>query len=368
MSKASPSSIVNGFNPYIHGLRGFAAALVCLCHIYAGAVSAGIWPFPASMAHPSAIFLYIHYIIFTFFMVSGCLITSSLLRHNNLKHFALDRLIRIYPVFLVILIPIFIVGPIIHYKWMADLTTVTWTLNFLSNLFLLPGIFHLPIAQIVAWTLSYEAAFYLVAMVLFYLSRWLNWRWILAGALLVGVFCFFTLTIALPIFIGVTAYFILDRFPQFAQRFSGLPLLSMLLYFLILYVPLSAWIEGRHHTDFFVLLSLPVGLWFFLTICLGKGWFSRWLCQPIWQFYGDICYSFYLWHTIILFVTKPFTHQYLIPILGPNWGVITYGVISFLLATFISTISYRVIEVRLGKYLKSVVKQRYLQTSVQATA
>ena len=45
------------------------------------------------------------------------------------------------------------------------------TVHFVSNVLFLPGIFNLPIAQNLAWSLSFEAAFYVTAGVMF-----LGWR------------------------------------------------------------------------------------------------------------------------------------------------------------------------------------------------
>ena len=102
-----------------------------------------------------------------FFTISGYLISGSLVRHGKAKTFLIDRAVRIYPVFLVIHVIVFLTGPLIGYKWMVGLTPVQWTFDFISNALFLPGIFNLPLAQLSAWSLSYEALFYLITAAAF---------------------------------------------------------------------------------------------------------------------------------------------------------------------------------------------------------
>ena len=52
-----------------------------------------------------------------FFMISGFLIPASLVRHGSLARFFFDRVLRIMPVFLVLHVALFVIGPIVGYKF-----------------------------------------------------------------------------------------------------------------------------------------------------------------------------------------------------------------------------------------------------------
>lgn len=141
-------------NKTIHGLRGFSAFIVVIAHVYGMSVLAGFFPdygptFIGSLG------------VCIFFMISGYLITQSLVKHKHVPTFLKNRIIRIYPVFLALHLVIFSAGPIINYEWLGSVTPTEYILHFLSNLFLLPGIFELPLAQGNAWSLSYSFCFIL---------------------------------------------------------------------------------------------------------------------------------------------------------------------------------------------------------------
>jgi peptidoglycan/LPS O-acetylase OafA/YrhL len=154
-------------NPSIHGLRGLAILMVFGLHVYGMAVSGGFAsPFPDGSIALQLI-EWGHRGVDLFFMISGYLIVAGLARHRNALHFLLQRVIRIYPAFLLPHTLIFVVSPMIGFRWVAELGAFEYAAHFLSNLLFLPGCFDLPIANPVAWTLSLEFAFYLLAAAAF---------------------------------------------------------------------------------------------------------------------------------------------------------------------------------------------------------
>src|SRR5580704_6359250 len=117
------------FNPCIHGLRGIAALIVFLFHVYDQPRLLGLIPETLPLALKIAI-VSLSSGVDLFFMISGYLITASLIRHANVRTFLTDRVIRIYPVFLFLHLCLFAVAPLIKYKWMAGITPTAWVLNF----------------------------------------------------------------------------------------------------------------------------------------------------------------------------------------------------------------------------------------------
>jgi len=86
-------------NLQIHGLRGLAALLVFIYHAYGMPLIGGFWPAGISSAI-AAPFLAGQLGVEIFFVISGYLITASLIRHDNVPRFLLDRAIRIHPAFI----------------------------------------------------------------------------------------------------------------------------------------------------------------------------------------------------------------------------------------------------------------------------
>lgn len=83
--------------------------------------------------------------------------------------------------FITIHIIIFAVGPFIGYKWMDGIGFVDYVTNFVTNALLLPGIFPLPIAQIVAWSLSYELFFISLRVWFIFFIVMRDFLWFLNG-------------------------------------------------------------------------------------------------------------------------------------------------------------------------------------------
>ncbi len=150
-------------NRSIHGLRGLAILLVFVLHAHLAMVTGAFPSAPAEGSLAAMVLGYGHRGVELFFMISGYLIVASLVRHNRISRFVTQRAIRIYPAFLGPHLLVFLAGPWVGYARMSDLDAPQWTIHFVSNLLMLPGLFDLFIANPVAWTLSLEMAFYLLA-------------------------------------------------------------------------------------------------------------------------------------------------------------------------------------------------------------
>lgn len=163
--------MVKSVNYTLVGLRGLLALSVVIYHIYVSGVIEGY----IVEAPRGSILNFINYAgpisVNLFFVISGYLITQSLLSKSTVREFAINRLLRIYPVFLSIHLIIFTVGPFIGYKWMDGIGIGAYLIHFFSNALLLPGMFQLPIAQIVAWSLSYEIFFYLISGLIWFIYK-----------------------------------------------------------------------------------------------------------------------------------------------------------------------------------------------------
>lgn len=163
-----------GTLPGIQYLRGIAAAMVVACHALA-----------ASVSSPTADEVTRHLAtagaagVDIFFVISGFVMFHSMAGRPdpNIPQFFLRRLIRIFPLYWVVLGAIFLMI-VIGYRPEAIETAYDY----------LPAILLWPVDSpllIVSWTLSYELYFYLV----FGLSLLLPGRWLR----LIGACCVFLL-------------------------------------------------------------------------------------------------------------------------------------------------------------------------------
>lgn len=117
----------------------------------------------------------------TFFVISGYLVTGSLLRSNNMIEFISKRIVRLLPALVVLIaITVFFVGPIVTSNQNYFTNTGTWKYLSLSLIFsksrFLPGVFdENPIAVVNGslWSLPLEVTCY-AAISLFFIIKILN--------------------------------------------------------------------------------------------------------------------------------------------------------------------------------------------------
>jgi len=326
-------------NDTITGLRGLLASSVVLYHVYTGSVDDGILKadyFPQFRQTAGLLAVYL------FFVISGYLIPRSLMSHGSVRRFAVDRVLRIYPVFLVIHLLIFAIGPVIGYGWFRNISVSDYILHFFSNLFFLPGVFDLPVAQIVAWSLSYEAAFYLLAGLVFYLWNRGGWKRSLlpvplaASAWLIWkdpAFLFFVAGILL----GTVRR--LETLPPSFTRLDGLIALALAC---ILFDPE------------FIYGSLIFALFFFHTVVRQYGLLSSLLRTKPFMYLGTVSYSLYLWHTVVMFPVKRAVVALVLP---AEWmGVAAFGIVSSAGALLVSHFSYHWIEVKLTRSIRGKIR------------
>lgn len=345
----------SGLSPYpkqlnreIHGLRGFSALAVFVFHIYGIATEWGFWP--AQLDWSIFFFRMGRHGVEIFFVISGYLITASLLRHRSVRQFLLDRCIRIYPVFLIIQILIFSVGPLIGFRWLAGIDAGSWLYFFLANALFLPGIVDVPLAQPSAWSLTYEAAFYLLSanalLVAARLSRGVARA--LGAMLLLAVVLFAPLSVFF--LVGIIVYAAHERWalplPAFLRGGSILALAATL-----------AFLALAEDNPLWIYAALVPALLFFASIATGEGVLSRMLRSRFLQYLGTISYSFYLWFGVVTYPLKI--------VLAKLHGrvddlvlVLLFAIGGFALSVLVAHLSYMVLEQRVGHFLRMLTRNR----------
>lgn len=162
-------------------LRLTGALLVMFSHAY------------GQMADPSREILYRltnHHIfmgnigLMIFFVISGYLVTQSLLQTASVKKYIARRILRIYPAYIVnMLLLLFILGAILTSLPLGDYFSnrLTWKFLYENILIIpsshiLPGVFNETDVNPSAWTVPFELKLYLL-LLLIYLIPFLSFKW-----------------------------------------------------------------------------------------------------------------------------------------------------------------------------------------------
>jgi len=330
-----------GFLPAIQGLRGIAAVSVLVVHLYDMPLLAGFMPHLSPWLH-STINMGGHGVEL-FFMISGFLIPASLVRHRSVAKFFYDRCLRILPVFLILHLAVFAVGPLIGYKFFKGIDVSTYIELFLVNLFFLPEVLGLPFGQQNSWTLTYEWAFY-----------------ILFAAVFVAVVRLRSWPVALPlialaaagIFVRpIAAYFLIGLLfsaIDFRIRLTGaVGLIAAVVCAAAMYVSIEF---------FSPLLGLVPGFFLFAMVLAPESGVATALSAEPLQYLGKISYSLYLVHPFALFPLQ------VIGVKLAERGIelwLLSGVfagLGLVLSLIAGAVSYELVEVRLRRLLDSAFR------------
>jgi peptidoglycan/LPS O-acetylase OafA/YrhL len=351
------------YNRNLNGLRGLCAFLVFLRHIWAGPRLEGWWG--DTLVHAAAwdfLFNSLQCAVEIFFMISGFLITASLVRTPAIGQFLMNRVLRIYPVFLATHLVLFALGPPLQYKLLDSVDAARWSWLFATNGLLLPGILDLPLVQTNAWSLSYEAAFYGFAVAAATLHRCLPPRGHFLLVALAAVGACFLYTRAVFFASGAIVYMMGERAAALGRRRWLIPGLLLPALFLLLQASLSApldWMRAGYGAGF--LLGIPL----FAALVYGQGMFGRLLSLRAMQDLGDISYSFYLWHPFAYFVGKKIVRA-LAAGLPPVLQLATLFAVSLPLALALSHASYRLIERRATGLLRRRLQPRTVAVTAKS--
>lgn len=340
-----------GFNTALNGYRGLCALLVFFFHL--GSAGVVQWPGGSAVADGlGAVWMSFKYGVEMFFMISGYVILGSLLRHATVRGFLQDRAIRIFSAWIPALLAVTAVCLVFRMKVFADITPLEGFGLFIANLFLLPPIVHIPMIHQVSWSLSYEWVFYLVAALSVFLYRHSPPRRLLTacgfalGALFIVLF-----PRSLYFVTGVLVFRHRDWFARHRQ-WLRFPLLSLLL-FLVAWHATGA--DKAHLNDTLIdyaqdgrwvaaVVAFLASLHAFACITLNTSVQTAFLTSRLFQFLGNISYSFYLWHALVMSLVKRVVIAYVVPDLGSAVGLVMFGVVSMAISIPVSWASWRLFE------------------------
>jgi peptidoglycan/LPS O-acetylase OafA/YrhL len=342
-------SVTDGaFVPSIQGLRGVAALSVLIDHFY-DMPKGGMYDAPNPGFLPP-LWTWLQAVINTgghgvelFFMISGFLIPASLVRHGSISKFLFDRVLRIMPVFVVLHLALFTIGPIVGYKFFRGIDTAGFIETFFANLFFVQDALGLPIAQQNAWTLTYEWAFYIWFALTFAVVKRFG-SWMLATPLIIlGLASVAHWPISSFFLIGVLLSTI-----DFRIRLEG-P--TGFLAGLICAVAMYASLDLFH--PFWALIP---GFLLFAMVLAPTSGVAAALDTPALQYLGKVSYSLYLVHPFVLFPLQMMGLK-LVERGVDRWLLWTVFVaLGLALVLIASALSYELIEVRLRRLIDNAFR------------
>jgi peptidoglycan/LPS O-acetylase OafA/YrhL len=142
----------------IDALRGLAALGIVLFH-YA---SSHQWP----SYHPYHYFDYLEECVQVFFIISGFVILISIERLNRTLDFVVNRVARLYPIYLISVITTILITHIIR---IAQPRTES-IYDLITNFLIFHGLMEAKSVNIVYWTLTLEISFYAIMLLIFKLK------------------------------------------------------------------------------------------------------------------------------------------------------------------------------------------------------
>lgn len=160
----------DGRDNNFHLIRHLAALAVVLTHSYS--IVTGQYasePLVAQLGRSIG-----HYAVDIFFILSGFVVTQSLLRDKDLVRFAASRALRVFPaLFVAVFATVFVLGPLVSTHapgdYFGDPATWRYLLGATSTLAVdgsLPGVFtavpESGVVNLPLWTLKYELAAYIL--------------------------------------------------------------------------------------------------------------------------------------------------------------------------------------------------------------
>jgi peptidoglycan/LPS O-acetylase OafA/YrhL len=362
---------VQKFNHNIAGLRGVAAAAIVAVHGYVGPREDGWFTLPDWWLPKAVNFLLssLESGVELFFMISGYLIVSTLVRKRHVGAFLLDRVLRTYPAFLVFNTAVFATLAVSNVH-LARLDNHHLLRAYLLSSLMLSGIVPYVSALGVDWSLSFEWVFYLFSAAVFAVMVWCCTgkaaRFIMVAASIAAGF------MAVVIWSGALLSFYLQGIffltGVLVYRYGeGWAHRSRLVrdfgVFLVIPVMVIEEISLRHSVGseiyLYRALAFALSIPCFTSIVFGTNWTTAALRTRFLQWLGRISYSLYLLHLLVAFGLKRVLH----PIFVYHSALVqVLGLEIALFATSLAaaSLSFLLIEYRLTDWLKACLHRKPL--------
>ena len=340
----------------MEGLRGLSAFLVFFVHFDV--------LFASRAQQSPALFKFVHFAgglghcgVDVFFALSGFIIYGMLLgKPVSYVPFVRRRIERIYPVFTVV----FGLYLAIQFFYPLKPLPESWwrTVEYLSlNYLLIPGIFPIVPFVTVAWSLSYEIFFYLTLPILLRalgFSRWPRQAriWSVASACVLYFVVSYYGILERPRIVMFGCGILLRETIGYGFRWTRAGSCAAIALFVLALAfcgvaPAGIWDpRGVAPENAIVLLGvLFAGTYALCYFALrGDGFLATWLSKDWIRWFGNMSYSFYLVHGLMLQALKRGLDLAGLPAFLPPVLVVALFALALALATAGSAIMFLLIE------------------------
>jgi len=359
--------------PHIDGLRFFAFFVVLISHL---SIFTG---YGAELYSPIRKLFLTHgdLGVTFFFTLSGFLITYLLLQERkeegavSLKHFYIRRGLRIWPVYLVVIICGFFIFPYLidtplAVSLLAPLSRLPAYIFFVGNIDLV----YMGYASViigVLWSLAVEEQFYLVWPLVFKKIKTSTIPWVL-GAVIIASFIYrfihfenfeiiryMTFSVISDLAIGCFLAYLVFLKKGFVEFFERIPRWAILLnYILVFFYPvlrgvLSFLISGLFYQTMYALESVIFCILFsgiIMEQCFAKNSFFKSGNSKTLIYLGKISYGLYAYHMIALVLVLWFGVVFFgLPLEYNSIAILlNISVATFVISLFLAHISYTYME------------------------
>lgn len=352
-----------GFDPHLHGARGLFALMIFAFHV----VNSGLPTYPILS---SGIGLFasrsLEHGVELFFGISGIVMVGALRRAPSAAVFAIDRATRIYPVLWASVALLVIAAATTGYQSRHLPSLIVLASNLLALPPLVPG----PLIHPAAWSISYEMAFYLLCAVSWKFHARLGvWTALIIAPVAAWLLATHIRAVLMPVGMLAAVWATRANSRPFWTAAPGLALLAFLGVWefaceavggSLMEAPLSRVFEGP--PLFAIALGVCSGAALFTGLLTGKGGLCSVLRRPAVQFLGTVSYSFYLWHPLIMSVTKSMMyHLHAERYLGSS-SQLCFFAFALPPALFVSWLSAETLERRVTPWLRRRLEGRFAKT------
>lgn len=348
-------------NLEIHGLRGLLAFALFAFHVAHSGLprSEAVWSLSLdwwlhSMRHGVEVF----------FAISGFVILRSFKGPDQVGAFFVNRISRIYPVLWVTVLTIVALLPFSSRHDDITLTAPEVVANMLALVPVLPG----RVIHPASWSISYEFAFYALFVLYAIVHRVKGHAWALGTVLVVAAFAIGHHTRALAFLTGL--WFAAHPPGQGWRRVPLSPaawFIGALASLHLAHGHFEMW-DALHPADSPEHPELALGLYLlghallalgFAKTLMGQGGFCHFLRWPAVQWLGTISYSFYLWQTIVMAITKAAMHKLGLVELAGTWSQLLFFVLALPPTLLVSHWSQVCLEAR----VTALIRRRWMQAA-----
>jgi len=340
-------------------IRGFAALFVVWYHIAMSFTKQDFWFFHLFVNGDLSVDL--------FFVLSGFILHHVYKDKNiyqNYKNFILNRIARIYPLHIITLFFLLILITL-DQSVANNYKVIFSSTSFLLNLILVQNWGFIPPSwNMVSWSISAEWFMYLLFPFMMYFSVFFKFNqkpliYFFFSILLLSIYYLIICFFKLEGYGGISLGGMIRVFFEFSLGFCIYGLRVLLLKYrninhsTLITALLCLGLISTLIWQNLLYLFLPISAVVILNLSMAENKISHVFEKKICVWLGEISYSLYMWHWIVIQILNYLIFKNIIKVEG-KLGMFIYFVVVTALSIIIAHFSHKYIEVKGQKFFKSL--------------